>query len=155
GFALPWLWVLAVALLVYAPLNPQRRFVEGVQVPLALLAAAGLAGHWLPKHRSRRLVAVLVVALLAASNGHLLARLCAKTSSEQPDPLFRYSDEVAAVDWAGAHLPAGSVLLAAYRTGSFIPTRTNLRTVIGHWAETPDFDARSKRVREYFSRPAE
>ena len=29
-----WLWVFSVALLLYAPLNPQRRFVEGVRVPL-------------------------------------------------------------------------------------------------------------------------
>jgi hypothetical protein len=154
-YALPWLWVLAVAFLVYAPLNPQRRFVEGVQVPLALLAAAGLADHWLPRRRARRLAATLVVAVLAASNAYLLVRLSAKTASEQPDPLFRYRDEIAAVDWAGAHLPAGSVLLAAYRTGSFIPSRTDLRTVVGHWAETPNFTERSKLLREFFSRPAE
>jgi len=154
-YAFPWLWVLAVALLLYAPINPQRRFVEGVQVPLALLAGAGLAEHWLPRWRVRRLVVAFVVAILAASNIFLLARMGARTALERPDPLFRYRDEVAAVDWAGAHLHAGSVVLGAYRTGGFIPTRTDLRTVVGHWAETPDFTERSKRLRAFFVRPAE
>ncbi|MEA3377948.1 MAG: hypothetical protein U9R72_17310, partial [Chloroflexota bacterium] len=36
-------WVGVVPLLVYLPFNLQRRLVEGVQVPLSLLAAKGLA----------------------------------------------------------------------------------------------------------------
>ena len=40
---LPLLWVVLVALLLYAPLPTQRRYLLGVQTPLALLAAS--AGH--------------------------------------------------------------------------------------------------------------
>jgi hypothetical protein len=155
-----WIWVLAAALLVYAPVNAQRRFVEGVQVPLAILAAAGLVSAFPARpedgrRRARGAIAATatVVAVLAVSNLYLVVRLGVKTAYEQPDPLFRARDEVAVVDWAGAHLPAGSVVLASPSVGSLIPARTRLRTVVGHWAETPGFASRSKRVREFYSLP--
>ncbi len=37
-FAILWCWIGAVALLIYAPLGPQRRFIQGVHVAFAVLA---------------------------------------------------------------------------------------------------------------------
>ncbi|MGE5139261.1 MAG: hypothetical protein ACM3JD_07365 [Rudaea sp.] len=166
-----WLWVLAAALLIYAPVNPQRRFVEGVQIPLAILATAGLFSDYLPRlaqTRAFRLLAsrpnytvaglerlLLTVLLLvfAVSNLYVLASTSITAGLEQPYPLFHPAVEVEAVEWAGSNLPERSVVLAAYETGSLIPTRTPLRTVVGHWAETPDFDRLNRQV-EHFLDPA-
>lgn len=163
-----WLWVFSVALLLYAPLNPQRRFVEGVQVPLAILAATGVTNYYLPRLRHtkvfqrlaarpnysvpglERMLLVLLIALLTLSNLYVLSSTSVTAVLEQPDPLFRSPDEIAAVDWAGTHLPPNAVVLSAYETGSLIPTRTNLRSVIGHWAETKDFMQKYEKVGEFF-----
>lgn len=166
--AVLWLWVLAVALLIYSPLNPQRRFVEGVQIPLTILAASGVITFYLPRlHKTNafqnlvarpnysvtgldRLLVVLLVASMMLSNLYIFASTSVTAAFQQPDPLFRSSDEIAAVDWAGAHLPPNAVVLSAYETGSLIPTRTHLRSVIGHWAETTDFEIKYDRVNEFF-----
>ena len=50
-----WLWIGVVAVLLYAPLNPQRRFVMGLQVPLAIVATVGLCDVvllWLARTRA-------------------------------------------------------------------------------------------------------
>lgn len=164
-----WLWVLAVCLLVYAPLNPQRRFVEGVQVPLSILAAAGLVSYYLPRLRSsgpfkrlatlprysevglERFVVLGVLLLLSVSNVYVLMSMSFTAAVQQPYPFFRPQAEVEAVDWAGANLPSGSIILSAYETGSLIPTRSGLRTVIGHWAETIDFERTYDSVSTYFA----
>jgi hypothetical protein len=162
-----WLWALAVALLVYAPVNPQRRFVEGIQVPLAILATAGLFSYYLPRLAQtrafrflsirpnysaaglERLMLTLLLLVFAVSNLYILASASMTAALQQPYPLFRPIAEVEAVDWAGGNLPERSVVLAAYETGSLIPTRTPLRTVIGHWAETPDFDRLYQQVEQF------
>lgn len=167
-----WIWVLAVALLVYAPLNPQRRFVEGVQVPLCLLAAVGLVSYYLPRLRANalfqklaarprysvagleRLALVLLISFFSISNLYVLARTSVTAAWEQPQPLFLPQSQVRAVEWAGAHLPAGARVLSAYVLGSFIPTRTNLRTVVGHWAETVDFENKYEQVAAFYDRAA-
>jgi hypothetical protein len=167
-----WLWVLAVAFLIYAPLNPQRRFVEGVQVPLAVLAARGLTSYYLPKLRAtplfqkmstrpnyspdglERLILAGLLCFFALSNLYLLANTAKATVVEQPHPNFLPAAEVHAVDWAGANLPRGAIILASYEIGSFIPTRTELRTVIGHWAETMDFWRKYGEVGKFYGSDA-
>jgi hypothetical protein len=167
-----WFWALAVAALVYAPLNPQRRFVEGIQVPLSILAAAGLMACYLPRLRASAFLAKLasrphytkeglerlavtgLVAFLSVSNLYVLLSTSLTASLEQPYPMFRQQAEIQAVDWAGSHLRNGSVVLAAYETGSLIPARTNLKVVIGHWAETMDFDGKYESVTAFYSQDA-
>lgn len=163
-----WVWVIAVGLLVYAPLNPQRRFVEGVQVPLSVLAAVGVMTFYLPRLRGaalfqklaarpnysvqglERLVLIGLVALLSISNVYILASTSATAAAEQPDPLFRTQAEVDAVDWMGNHVPPPAIVLSTYETGNFIPTRTPLKSVVGHWSETINFKSKYDNVRAFF-----
>ena len=51
-FTILWAWIFAAALLLYSPLNPQRRFIQGVHLPLAILAAAGFVQVVLPRWQS-------------------------------------------------------------------------------------------------------
>jgi uncharacterized membrane protein len=88
---------------------------------------------------------------MAISNVYVLVSTSVTAALQQPYPLFRQSAELEAVDWAGSHLPDGAVVLASYQTGSLIPTRTRLRTVVGHWAETVDFVHKFEQVSDYFS----
>jgi hypothetical protein len=161
-------WVAAVCLLVYSPLNSQRRFVEGVQVPLAILATAGLcrvalpwleqtrAFRWLAAHPRysvaglERLVIVLFLVGMALSNFYILASLSVTMVIQQPDPLFRSRNELEATEWLNAHTQRNDVVLSDYETGNYVAARAGNAVVVGHWAETVDYEIKKKEVFRFF-----
>ncbi len=162
-----WAWLVAAAVLVYAPLNPQRRFVEGVQVPLAILATVGLVDVVLPWiERTRlfraiaarpgystaglsRLLIVLFLAGMSLSNLYILASLSVTTAVQQPDLLFRLQAEVAATEWLRANTERSAVLLADYETGNYVAAHAGNRVVVGHWAETIDYAEKVQQVKRF------
>lgn len=166
--ALVWIWLLVVALLLYAPLNAQRRLVLGVQIPLAILAARGLCESvlpWLERTRAfaalaarprysrqgvRRLFLVLFLLSLSIANWVILVRLSILTFVEQPNAFFRPYGEIAAVDWLRRNAARTDVVLSAYWTGSFIPARAGNRVFVGQRYETVDFESKVAAVEKFF-----
>ena len=169
-YAFLWIWLIAVALLVYAPLNPQRRFVEGVQIPLAILAAAGLfevALPWLEQTRAfrwlaarprystpglERLLVILFLSVMALSNFYILASLSVTTVFQQPDLLFRPAAEVQAVAWLRANSARDDVVLSDYETGNYVAARAGNSVVVGHWAETLDYETKKNQVERFYGK---
>ncbi|MBI3537089.1 MAG: hypothetical protein HY070_05990 [Chloroflexi bacterium] len=163
-----WIWVLVVGILLYAPLNAQRRFVEGVQIPLAILATIGLFEIILPRLERarafaaratrprysraglRRLLLAAFVSIISLANVAILARLTYLTVVEQPDAFFRARDEIAAVDWLRANASRAEIVLAAYWTGSFIPARAGTRVFVGQRYETVDFEKKMETAQKFF-----
>ncbi len=166
---LPLIWVVVVAVLVYAPLMHQRRMVEGVHVPLSLLATIGLYTYYLPRlegsrtirriitlgRRSysprsmRNFIIYLVLMLTIPSNLYIVASLAA-TAFQHPYPFFHERAENEAIDWLGRHTAPTDTVLSAYGTGSYIPSRINHRVFIGYWAETAQSEAKIAMVDRFF-----
>lgn len=164
-----WIWVGVVALLLYAPLNAQRRFVEGVQVPLAILATFGLyenalprlvAAQWFQKLAQRpgysivglqRLLVVLFIGITTLSSVYLFASALWTTTIQQPYPLFREHSELEAMDWLKRHARPDDVVLGTYYTGSLIPVRAGTRAFIGHQYETAHFLDKWAEVETFFN----
>ncbi len=113
GLAFPLLWIGLVAVLVYLPWNLQRRFLEGVQVPLGLLAGVGLGKGPLPlgKKRWLWLAQAIVVLLTAISNLYLTAGLTLMTANRAPN-MFWAADVLSGVDWLGEHASPDETVLA-------------------------------------------
>jgi len=171
GYAFLWIWILAVALLVYAPLNQQRRAVQGVAVPLAILATVGVYGvvlPWLERTRAfrwivseprysiaglERLLIVLFIGAMSWSNLYILGSTALTAACQQPDPLFRPRAEIAAVDWLRAHSARDEVVLSAYETGNYIAARAGNRVVIGHWTETMNWERKFGEVARFYRDP--
>lgn len=165
--AVLWCWVAAVALLIYAPLGPQRRFVQGVHVALALLAAAGWVQVLLPRlqgtavwqrlirhprYTSAGLSRLLVAGFLffmALSNLLLLADVARVAGLTQPDLFFRPVEEAAAAEWLQAQ-PTG-VVLGDYQTGNFVAAYAGQPVVLGHWAETVAYENKVTAVAQFFN----
>jgi hypothetical protein len=163
-----WAWLLAVALLVYAPLPAQRRFVQGAQAPLAIIATVGWARvvlPWLARRRwiqalarrprysvsgLQRLATVLLVVLLALSNLYVLASVTFSNVVQQPDLLFRTTEEMAAVQWLRQEGERDGVVLGSYQTGNLVAARAGYPVLIGHWAETVDFAEKEALVARFF-----
>jgi hypothetical protein len=153
-----WAWIIAAAILLYAPLNPQRRYVQGIQVPLSILASVGLlkvAIPWLvntrpfrrlvdrPRYSRDGLVRFLIFAFLlfmSISNLYILLDVSFTAGIKQPYPFFRSQEEVKAINWMKTNTERSAIVLAAYETGNYIAAHAGNPVVVGHWAETIDWD---------------
>lgn len=154
GMLFPLLWIGVVAVLVYLPWNLQRRFLEGVQVPLGLLAGVGLAEGLLPwgrnRNRWRWLAQATVVVLTATSNLYLTAGLTLMAANRTPD-MFWPADVLAGVDWLGKNASPDETVLAGFEVGNLIPARIGQRVVLGHWMETVDYAGKQAAVARFFT----
>jgi len=152
---LPVVWTLLTAILVYVPLQVQRRYLMGVQVPLAVLAAVGLEqvyGWWSARGGSQRWGRLLLTAgllLSALSHALLLASVTLTANPASRPLLFLTADDLDALAWLRAQ-PPEAVALAAFSSGGRIPAYTGRRVYLGHWIETMNFPARQRRVQAFF-----
>ena len=154
GLTFAALWIGLVAVLVYLPWNLQRRFLEGVQIPLAMAAGVGLAEVLLPLGqdegvRWRWLARSAFVAMSTISNLFLTAGATMSVASQSPD-LFSSTDVLAAADWLGENSAWSETVLAGPDTGSLIPARIGHRVLLGHEMETVDYDAKLEAVTSFF-----
>jgi hypothetical protein len=145
---LPLAWVGIVPLLIYLPFNLQRRLVEGVQIPLSLLAALGFASFRWQGFRLYVAAAVLLVAL-SLTNVLLVGGGCL-ASRGQPAPVYRDAAEVAALDWLAGQVASDDVVLTAYETGNYLPARAWARVFMGHGPETIHFGEKKALVVRFF-----
>jgi hypothetical protein len=168
-FSMLSVWICVAAVLLYSPLRPQRRFVQGVHVPLSILASVGLLSSlfpWLGRTRLwgwivafprysqaslQRFLTVLVLILMSLSNLYVLASVSVSAVVQQPDTIFRPADEFEMVTWLRHEIEDSSVFLADYLSGSFIAGQSGHRVVLGHWAETVDYEVKQEEVATFYS----
>lgn len=164
-----WVWVGATAVLLYLPLNSQRRYVEGLQVPLSILATMGFFGvvwPWLlnsrflkellkrPRYNASGLQRLTILALIGVAglaNFYLYSSTLIKLGIQQPYPLFRQQAEIDAMSWLKEQIQPGDVVLAGYRTGSYLPFRTGATVIVGNRYETVDFFNKREEAAQFFA----
>jgi hypothetical protein len=158
-FLLLLAWIVAAPLLAYVPVEIQRRLVEGVFVPLCILAAAGMhlgLLRWLQRRAGRWAVSAVALTLvgLAALTPALTLLYSAVNVLVPPTaaPFYHASDELAALDWLNANASPDSVALAADPiTANYLPARTALRGYYGHPIETLDVRRKQASARRFFA----
>jgi hypothetical protein len=129
-------WVVSGALLLYAPVDFQRRLSLGLAFALCILAAWGWGAIAMQPER-RRLFAVLLIALISISN--LLVISVGLTGVLQANPVVIYQEnELESYRWIAEYVPEGSLILAGERAGNRIPAFASVRVLYGHPFETPD-----------------
>lgn len=142
-------WSLVVPLLLYFPSVMQRRFLDGYQAVLAVLAAAGLvwlAGRW---GRPALTYGLLFIPLSLTNLLLLLVSLVILTAP--PPTLFHPTDQRAAFHWLADHAAKGEVVLAAYETGNALPAYAPIRVFAGHGPETYRSEEKRQLVRQFFA----
>lgn len=138
------IWAVVTIVLVYLPFDLQRRFINGLHLPLAILAALGLRrglarASLKRRYHGRLQLAVIGLGLLGTLFVWVLPLIGA---SQSPDVspatalLFERQAEIAALDWLDEHTGPDSVILASPRLGLFVPERTGARAFYGHPFET-------------------
>jgi hypothetical protein len=147
-------WLIIGALLLYAPYSQQRRFAEGLQMPLAVLAAVGVATVLAPRlARSARRQSLVIASLVAATsltNAVILAGGAATALSAQ-EPAFRSTAELSAMDQLGAIASPGSTILCTYPSGTVLPTRATVRAFLGAGPETMRYVDKEAEADQFYS----
>ncbi len=141
-------WPLLVPVLVYLPINVQRRLAEAVIVPLAILAVMGLnvLAQRFPRPRLifLTLIVTLPTSLLLLLGGYV-------TALTGPEQINLPAGEIAAFNWLNRNAPPGAVVLSSYPTGNRIPAYTNLRVYVGHGPETLNAIPKEAETERFFS----
>jgi hypothetical protein len=157
-------------LLYPPPIVPQRPFALGLQVPLALLAAAGLHRVVFPRLAAawRGRVRLAWLALSSLSNVLLVAIFILvvlprpvtlgadgagaplMTWSHTP-ALFLRDDEWAGLAWLRGNVPREAVVLASADTSLYIPAWAGQRVIAGHPDHTVRAAEKEAALREFFS----
>ncbi|MGQ9850534.1 MAG: hypothetical protein ACUVSU_10855 [Aggregatilineaceae bacterium] len=142
-------WVIAAPVLVYLPVNVQRRLLEGVIVPLGVLAIAGLRLS-LPRGRGgRRALTGWLTGLLSGAVLFWLGALLAVLKPGRP--LFQQSVELRAMTALNRIAPRDAVVLSLKETGNVLPAWTDLKAYVGHGPETVDADEKEMLAEQFFA----
>jgi len=144
------IWIGVACVMLYLPVGIQRRFAEGLHVPLCLVAAYGLAR--LSERMSARVGFVVInfiLALASMSNVYMVIGYTT-LASMRSEKFFHPADRIAAINWLGAHSSPDETVLASESVGSLIPARIGHRVVLGHWAETVDYGGKHAEVAAFF-----
>ena len=148
-------WVVSAMILLYLPFTLQRRMIEGLHVPLCILATVGIFEYVLPLAPNadwmmrfarwrgyestglRGLLLYSIVIMTYPSNLVLVAATSLSTLHNYP-ALYHYRDEVVAVDWLRKNTEPTDTVLSSYEMGRLIPARAGNRVFMGHAHETVD-----------------
>jgi hypothetical protein len=168
GFCLMWnrrvpygrlllIWALVQAAMLYVPLSIQRRFIEGLQLPLAIAAAVALS--WIARRAitgtaARRAFLVGAIAFASLTNiGFLIGQMAASGAGPGSTDRRRYldADLVKALDWLKAAGDHEAVLFSSYLTGNVAPSMTGLRVFLGHYAQTLQSDEKGGQVTAFYT----
>jgi hypothetical protein len=141
-------WPLAALLMAYLPINVQRRLLEGVIVPLAMLAAAGLA--LLVRRRHVRAATIGLLLALVLPSTVILISGGAWTAATAGWPVFHPADELAALDWLRREASLDEVALATFGQANVIPAYAGLRVYAGHGPETVRSGEKRAQVEAFF-----
>ena len=152
-------WLIAVPIMVYLPINVQRRLSEGVIVPLAICAALGMKRIF--QHRmqdqsasrkrniARWLERVLIIFVCATTVVWLatgtLAAVVHFPPTHQPAGLIR------AFEWLQVNAAPESRVLASWDTGNFLPVYTDMRPYLGLGPETLDAESKEQLTWRFYA----
>ncbi len=153
------LWMVFVLILLYAPTATQRRYLLGVQTPLAVLAAVGWA-MWLknmPLARWR-FFTLIYVAMGAIPSLLLLVSNSTAMMNTQHNPVFYTPDEVAGYAWLRENAASEDIILTTMQrdgtgSGGRLVAMTGQRVFIGHWIETIYFADKIAQLEQFFAAP--
>lgn len=159
GFAGEWLlaWVIAAAVLIIFPTQFQARYLQGILVPLSLLATLPVVqgGVWLWRRGHRRWIFAggFVLAVLAYGSPFTLAWRDVAAYRRAPERFYFPQTFFAAADFLRRTVPPGVPILAAHDSGLFLPAFAGRTVYFGHGDETVASAEKRAVVERFYTTP--
>lgn len=156
-------WTVASILVLYLPIQINRRFSNGLHIPLAILAAAGLTLLWGwadKRFSSRQLLRHGVVAAIGWTigitvflcNAVIVAKALFAELRKDDNTVYATRSTVVAMDWLEKNAPRESVVMSGFLDGNLLPARTGLRVYVGHGHQTINWGQKVSFVTQKFFR---
>jgi hypothetical protein len=162
-------WLVVALALAYVPrFNWQFHLLNGLQIPLAVLATQGLRRTLfralLRRRRSRAALrlprglqgrpavlgaAALTIVVCCLSGVNLVRSYCHEAAKVE-DPTYLPEDEVQAIEWMDREVPREALVLSAYATGNYIPRLSGQRVFLGEDKLTEAAPSRTAEVEGFF-----
>lgn len=148
------IWAITNAVLLYVPTPFQRRFVEGLQMPLTVAATVGIGWFASRMKKCRTILLIAIIAVASLTNaGFLIGQMAARPETFGASDPRRYApdDLVAALNWLSGNAERDAVLMSSYLTGNIAPSMTGLRVYLGHYNLTLSSREKSEQVAAFYS----
>lgn len=155
-------WLLVQFALMYSPLLFQRRLMQGLQIPMIILAVFGLyfIYNYLKTKLSAKnfdfyihnkwLMIIIFILFFTSSNIYNWIREIAVFAEIYPQ-LYLANDKIAGYDWLKTNTPQGTVVLTDLYNGNIIPGRTGRKVFVGHGVETLFFESKLNQMLWFFT----
>lgn len=153
------LWSVLNIILIYLPINVQRRFLLGLHIPLSILgtlAFVQLAVPYLQKKAALQKISYyfLYVLFSLITTTYLLTTTMQgmhtqATSIYGNDPYLSIQ-EYQALQWIDKNIPNEEVIIAPYHLSNYIPAITGNKVYCGHWAQTINFEEKCQEVKDFY-----
>jgi len=146
-------WLVVQFTLLYSPFPFQRRLMQGLQIPMIILAVFGLQFiyYYLKQKLSannfdfyinnKYLAIILFILLFTSSNLNNWIREIAVFAEIYPQ-LYVHNDSIAGYNWFKDNTTLDSVILTDLYNGNLIPGRTGHKVYVGHGVETLFFESK-------------
>jgi hypothetical protein len=139
-------WAVSQLALIYAPTMLQRRFIQGLLLPLAAFAGVAMAhffatfdGQPAEQRRWKRgLLLAAITFVMGLTVMWSLRNDFLMVASRLPSEQYFTASEQAMQTWMRANVPPRSVVWAQTSTSGFLPERAHVVSYMGHWSQTID-----------------
>lgn len=154
-------WIAASFVLVYSPIFFQRRFIEGVHIPLSLVATAGIIVllnyfskyiHSLAQSIFSYIFVFIVIFFLGISSFVTSIKEVLIITSDNLSSYYYYllKDEFLGMNWAKENTTSKDVFLTSWFYGNLLPGITGRKVFLGHKVQTPYFDNKVAQANKFF-----
>ncbi|NMC51869.1 hypothetical protein GYA54_04045 [Candidatus Kuenenbacteria bacterium] len=152
-------WIVAQSILVYSPLPWQRRMLQGLQIPLGILAVWGLYYFFYFLKRkispqnfnffvnNKYLAVILFIIFFCPSQiFNWVREFSIFTDKRYIEQLYPKNDKLIAFHWLKDNATLDNVILSDIINGNLIPGITGRKVFAGHGVETLFFGSKSEQV---------
>ncbi len=159
---MPLAWLIGTLIAIHLPLSFQRKLIEGLHIPLCMLAAYAAVEAQLKSQQRISTkavccaVAVLTI-LMFPSNGAyiglniywLLNNNMLAERLLQP-PYYLTQSQISLISWVRENSMRDDAILCSSMLGNYIPPLSGRAVFIGHWAETLNFTKKLRILTECY-----
>ena len=154
-FMLIWLFVNLI--LLYLPVNVQRRLLIGLTIPLAYFAIRAIEDYWLDRIPERYHLMSIILLFVVILPSNVLAIVLpvygVANSTESGVQVGTIIEEpyTEVYVWLAENGNVDEVVLASPQTSLWIPVESDLRVVYGHQLETVPVNKRRTQVEDFYT----
>ncbi len=152
------IWVITCAFLLYQPFLPdlQRKFIEGLHIPVTILSVSGLlfiyqmSPAWI---RQRRMIFLSMGIILLSCTNWFVMGLDLRLFSSHRLPYTVPENVMQSLSWLRENKDNNSVLLGSYTYSNLAPGVAGISSFFGHTYQTPHVSDKQKVVEDFYSNP--